>query len=144
MLSRTRSITRREWNVVSAKFVRVQIHLVLANEPSDGSDFSNARDGFELIPQIPVLKAAQICEAVLVGAVNDRVFIHPARSGCVRTDHRRYVFRQDSLELLDVFQNARTRPVKVGAIFKDDEDVGVSKHRLGANGLHMGSGKQER
>src|ERR1039457_626551 len=132
----------RERNVVGAKFVRVQIHLVLANESPNGSDFRNTRDGLQLVSEIPILKTAQVSKAVLVGAVNDRILVHPARSRRVGANHRRYVFRQDSLELLDVFKDARTSPIKVGAVFEDYEDVGVSKHGLGSDGLHMGGGKQ--
>ena len=78
----------RERNVVSAKFVGVQIHLILPNESTDGSDFRNARNGLQLIAKIPVLKTAQVREAVLVGAVNDGVFVHPAGSRRVGANHR--------------------------------------------------------
>ena len=132
----------RKWNVVGAEFVGIQIHLVLANESSNGSNFRYARDCFQLIPEIPILKGAQVRKAVLVGAVNHRVFVHPSRTGGVGPNHRRYVFWQDPLELLDIFKNARPRPVEVGAVFKNCEDVGVSKHRLRADGLHMRGGQQ--
>ncbi len=45
-------------DVVRAKFIGVQIYLILPDEPAHGSNFRNTRNGFELKAEIPVLKAA--------------------------------------------------------------------------------------
>jgi AcrB/AcrD/AcrF family len=83
----------RKRNAVSAKFVGIDINLVLLDE-SDGRDFGNARNGFKLVAQIPVLNAAQLGEAALMRTVHENVF-YPRRCGRVagrgrnRRGHRR-------------------------------------------------------
>ena len=79
---------RRERNAVSAKLVGVEIDLVLPNEPADGRDFGHAGNGFELVAQIPVLKAAQVRQAVLMAVIHEGVFVNPSRAGRVRADDR--------------------------------------------------------
>ncbi len=44
--------------------------------------------------------------------------------------------------MLDVFEDAGAGPVEVGAVFEDDEDVGIAEHGLGAHGFHMRSGEK--
>ncbi len=116
--------------------------MILANEPAHGCNFRHTRNGFELKTEIPVLQAAQFGKAVAVGAVNDGIFIDPAGSGSVRSNHGRHIFRQDTLELLDVFEYAGARPIKVRAVFKNHEDVGITKHGLRADSLHVGSSEE--
>ena len=45
---------------------------------------------------------------------------------------------QSSLDLLHVFKNARPRPVEIGPILEDDEDIGISEHCLGADRFDVG------
>jgi hypothetical protein len=47
-----------------------------------------------------------------------------------------------SADLLQVFNHTRARPVEVGAVFKNYIDVGIAKHGLRADGLHMRGGQQ--
>ena len=88
----------RERNAVGAKFFGIEIDLILPNEAADGGDFGNARNGLELVAQIPVLKAAQIGQAVLMAVIDKSVFIHPARAGGVRADDRVHAFGQPACE----------------------------------------------
>ena len=53
-----------------------------------------------------------------------------------------HILRQTSADLLQVFDNTRTRPVKVGAVLKHHIDVGVAEHGLCAHGLHMRRGEK--
>ncbi len=53
-----------------------------------------------------------------------------------------YVRGQPSGDLLQIFGHARPRPVEVGAVLKDDEDIGVAEHGLGAHVLHVRSREQ--
>src|SRR6266566_1156551 len=55
---------------VGAQFVRIEIHLVLFDESTNGRDFGDARDRFELVAQIPILNAAQFGQAALMGAIH--------------------------------------------------------------------------
>src|SRR5579875_1083723 len=128
-------------DVIGAELVWIKIHLELLYESSDGGDFRDAWHGFELIAQIPILKGAQIRQAVLVIVINKHVFVDPSRSGRVRPDHRMDVWRQLTLNLLEVFRHPRPRPVEIGSILEDDEDVGISKHRLGADSLYARRGE---
>ena len=58
---------RRERNAVGAEFVGVEVDLVLANESADGGYLGHSGNSFELVAQIPVLKATQVGETVLDG-----------------------------------------------------------------------------
>ena len=49
---------------------------------------------------------------------------------------------QATRDLLQVFENARTRPIQIGSVFKDDEDVGVAKHGLCPHGLYVRCGEK--
>ena len=75
-------------------------------------------------------------------AVDQDVLKHPAHAGCVGANHGARAFGHASAELLDIFENARARPVQVGAVLKNHEDIGVTKHGLRAHGLYMRSGEQ--
>src|SRR6266852_8598938 len=76
--------------------------------------------------------------------VNDGIFIDPTRSGSVRSNHGRDVFRQNSLKLLNVFEYTRPRPVEVCSVLENNEDVGITKHGLRPNGLNVGSREKSR
>ena len=52
------------------------------------------------------------------------------------------VCRQTPGKLLQIFEDARPRPVKIGAVVEDDEDTGVTEHGLGADALDVRSGQQ--
>jgi hypothetical protein len=45
--------------------------------------------------------------------------------------------RQPSADLLEIFEHARARPVKIGSVLEDHIDVGIAEHRLGAHRLDM-------
>ena len=128
-------------NAVGAKLVRIDIHLVLLDKAADGCDFRDARNRFELIPEIPVLDAAQLSEAALMGAIQENIFVHPACAGGVGSDDGMGVGRQSTFNLLHVLENARPCPVEVGSIFKHHEDVGVAEHSLRAHRLDVRRGK---
>src|ERR1700693_755878 len=97
---------RAEGNRVIAKFVRIEIYLVFANESADSGDFGDARNSFQLVAQIPILETAQIGEAALVAAIDERVFVYPACSRRVRTDYGMNVGGEAARDLLHVFQNS--------------------------------------
>ena len=78
-------------DAIREQLVGVEVDLVLPHEAADGRDFGHAGHGFELIAQIPVLKRAQVGEAVRVGAINDGVLVHPSRAGGIGADGRMHV-----------------------------------------------------
>src|SRR5260370_725820 len=96
----------RKGNTVSAEFVGVDIDLVLLDESPDRRNFGNARNGFKLVAQIPVLNAAQLGETAPVGAIHENVLVHPACTGRIRANDRMDVGRQSSFNLLHVLENS--------------------------------------
>ena len=50
--------------------------------------------------------------------------------------------RQPAADLLEIFEHAGARPVKVRSVLEDDVDIGIAEHRLRANGLHMRRGQK--
>src|SRR5882757_4548053 len=78
----------RERDSVSAKFVRVHVHLILANESANRGYLGHSWNSFKLIAQIPILKAAQVSQTTLMAVVHERVFIDPSCACRIRADDR--------------------------------------------------------
>ena len=53
-----------------------------------------------------------------------------------------HVLGQSALDLLQVFDDARARPVEIRAVLEDDEDIRIAEHRLRAHGLDMRRSQQ--
>ena len=132
----------RKWNAVGAQLVGIEIDLILLDESADGRDFRDTRNCFELIPQVPVLDAAQFGETALVAAIHNHVFVHPPCSGCVRSNDGMNSRGKTPGDLLHVFENARARPIQIGPVFEDDENVGVTEHRLRPHCFDVRSGEK--
>ena len=69
-----------ERNVVRAQLVRIEPNLILPDEAAEGSNLRNARHRLQLVPKKPILKTAQIREAVAMVVVHDGVFVNPTRA----------------------------------------------------------------
>ena len=117
--------------------IRIELDLVLLYEAADSGDLRNPWHGFERIAHVPILQAAEVGETVSMTLVDECIFVHPARAGCVRPDHGIHASRKLACNLLEVFQHAAARPIDVGAVFEHDEHIRVVGHRLRANRLHM-------
>ena len=133
---------RRERDTIGSKFVRVHVDLILANESANGGYFGHPGNSFELVAQIPILKAAQVGQTALMAVVHKRVFIDPPCAGRIRPDDWMYARGQTTRDLLHVFQDTRPCPVQVCSVLKDGEDVGVAKHRLCPHGLYVWCGEK--
>ena len=68
-------------------------------------------------------------------AIHQRVLKYPADARGVRSHFRANASRQFSLNLVEVLQYARARPVRIGAIFENDVHVGIAKLRETAHGF---------
>ena len=132
----------RKGNAVGEQLVGIELDLILADKSADGRHFSDSRHGRQLIAKLPILNAPQIGQAMRVVPVNQRVLKYPARPGRIGTKHRFCVRRQPTLNGLQVFENARTRPIEISAVLKDDINVGIGEHRLRANGFDVRCRKQ--
>ena len=86
---------------------------------------------------MPILQAAQVGKTVGSALVNDGILKDPARAGRVGADGWMHILWQAAADLLKIFDYARTRPIRIGSIFEDDKDIGVSKHCLRAHRLHV-------
>src|SRR5258708_17663141 len=79
---------RRKRDSVCAKFVGVQVDLILAHESADGGYLGHSGNRFELVTQVPILKASQVGQTALMAVVHKRVFIDPSCASRVRPDNR--------------------------------------------------------
>src|SRR5260221_13134031 len=89
------------------------------------SFFRYARGFGNPIPDLPVLDGTQFGKSFLVAA-ND-VLVNPTYSGRVRPERRRNSCRQSLRRGVEVFENARTGPIQVSTVLKDDIDERNSK-----------------
>ena len=115
--------------VEGAQLVRIDNDLVLLDHATDRGDLRDPLDCLQLIFQKPVLDGAQLTEIVAPGPVNQHILIDPADSGGVWPQFRGRSCRQAGLNLCQIFQDPRTRPVQIRPVLEDDIDVRVAKER---------------
>ena len=107
-----------ERDVVGDELVRIEIDLVLLHEAADRRDFGDAFHRFQRVAQMPILKGTQLGEIVFAGVIDERVFVNPADAGGVRPDDRIDAFRQRAADGVQIFNDARARPIDVGAVLE--------------------------
>src|SRR6266436_691108 len=76
--------------------------------------------------------------------VNECVFIHPADARGVGTNHRVYTLRQRAAHRIQIFNDARSRPINVSTILEDDVNERFAEHRFAAHELYFGRGDEDR
>src|SRR5467141_3846513 len=79
-----------------------------------------------------------------MAVIYKNVLVDPSGPGCIWSDDRVDCSRQTSLDLLHVLQDTRSSPIEIRPIFKHDEDVGISEHRLCSYGFDMRGCEQSR
>ena len=126
-------------DAVGEEFFGIEIDLILAHKAADAGHFRDTGHGFKLVAQVPVLQSAQVGQALGVAAIHDGVLVNPTRACGIRADCGMNVFGQPACDLAEILRHARPRPIEVGAILEDDENIGVAEHRLGAHVLDIGS-----
>ena len=72
-------------------------------------------------------------------AIHQRILKYPAHARGIRTNFRAHAGRQLALNLVQILQHARTGPVQIGAVFKNDVHVRIAKLRKTAHGLCAGN-----
>src|SRR5258708_40095075 len=65
---------RRKRASLCAKFVGVQVDLILAHESADGGYVGHSGNRFELLPHLPVFTASQVGQTALMPVAPKRVF----------------------------------------------------------------------
>ena len=111
------------------------MHLILLDHPAHGRHFRHIGQGFEFELEKPVLQGAQLCEVMLATAVHQRILINPTHSCGIWAQRRFGAGGQAALNLAQVLQHPRTRPVQVGAVFKQHVDKAVAEKRIATHGL---------
>ncbi|MNF41891.1 hypothetical protein D3C84_229290 [compost metagenome] len=114
---------------------RVELHLVLLDHAADGRHLGDVGQGLQLELEEPVLQRAQLRQVMLTAAVDQGVLVDPADPGGVRPQRRFGAGRQAALDLAEVFQHPRTRPVEVGVVLEQHIDEAVAEERVAAHGL---------
>ena len=94
--------------------------------------------------EVPVLKAPELGEVVLPGAVDERVLIDPTDARRVGPELRLHAFGKTRQDFAQVLEHARACPVEVGAVLEDDVDVRVAEVREPPDRLDLGRPEQRR
>ena len=116
--------------------------MVLLHKAADAGDFGHAFGFGQLVTKIPILDRAQFGERAL-GAEHD-ILVDPADSGRVRPERRGNSFRQSLGGEIEIFEDTRARPVKIGAVLEHDIDKGDAEEREAAHHLGARYGQQRR
>ena len=106
---------------------RIELHLVLLDLAADGRDFGHIGQGLEFELEEPVLQGTQLRQVMLAAAVNQCVLVDPANASGVRPQRRFGRCGQARLQLAEVFQHPRARPIQVGAFVEQHIDVAVAE-----------------
>ena len=108
---------------IGGQRVRIYLDLILFDEPADRGHFCHSRHTFQLVAQVPVLKAAELSQIVRPGLVHQRVLIDPPDSRGIRSQRRCDAGRKLPGEFLEIFQHATPRPIQVCPVFEDHVHV---------------------
>ena len=131
-----------ERDAVGEQRVGIEIDLVLFYEAADRRDFRNPFYRRKGVTQIPILNGAQLRQVMFAGIIDQRVLVDPAHACGVGSDHRIHAFRQRAAHRIQIFNDARPRPIDVRAVLKDDVDERFSEHRFAADEFHFRRGDE--
>src|SRR3546814_15398035 len=73
-----------------------------------------SRNGFQFIAKEPVLQGAELGQIIASRPIDQRIFIDPANAGRIGSDGAFGRIWQHALYLIEIFSQARTRPVDNG------------------------------
>src|SRR3546814_17649721 len=82
----------------------------LLHHAADACDFGDTRHGFQFVAEEPVLQGAKLRQVVPAAFIDQRIFIDPAHTGCVRPECPARTGRQPTLHLIETFEQAAARP----------------------------------
>ena len=134
----------RDGDVAGLRALGIDLDLVLLLEPADARDLGDAGHALQPVAQRPVLERSQLLEVVLARTIDQRVLVDPADGRRVRTDLRRDAGRELVAHAGQVLDDARARPVEVGAVLEHDVDERHPEHREAAYDLDLGRGEEGR
>jgi hypothetical protein len=120
-------------DAVGTQLDRVDRDLIGLHEAADRSHFGDAMGLGQLIADVPVLDGAQFGQRLVFG--EQRILVNPADAGGVRSKRRRDALRHAAGGEIQIFKDARARPVDVGAILENDVHEGGAEERKAAHHL---------
>ena len=94
---------------------------------------ADPRHGLQFVAQEPVLDAAELCEIVMAGPIDQRIFIDPADPGSIRAKRCLCALGQAALHLAQIFEYPAARPIEIGRVIEQDIDEAVSDERIAAH-----------
>src|SRR5262249_35713633 len=68
-------------HAIALELRRIEVRLVLLDEPTDRRDLGDTVDALQPVTQGPILERAELLEIVVTGGVHEGVFEHPADAG---------------------------------------------------------------
>ncbi len=113
--------------VVCTQPIGIQYDLILPDHPADACHFGHIRHRLQFIFEKPVLQRAQLRQIHSAATVYQRVLVDPANAGGIRPERGARLRRQARLHLIQILEHARPRPIRIGAILKQNVDEGVAK-----------------
>src|SRR5213078_1730666 len=127
-----------ERDVVGDERVWIEIDLVLLHEATNRGDFRDAFHRLERVTKVPVLNRTQRRQIMFSAIVNQRVFVHPSYARGVGADRWVHALRQRAAHRIQIFNDARSRPINVGTVLEDDVNERFAEHRFAADELYFG------
>ena len=85
---------RLDRNAVRSKFVRIQIYLILFDEPSQARHLGHSFDTRKLIAKIPVLQTSELREIISGIFIHECVLKYPSDSRGIGPEDRSHALRQ--------------------------------------------------
>jgi hypothetical protein len=132
----------RKREAVGLQFLGIDDDLVLLDEAADACHFGDPSGLGQLIAQIPVLDRAQLGERAL--GAEHHILIDPADTGRVGPERRGDALGQALGGKIEIFEDARARPIKIGAVLEHDINEGHAEERKAAHHLGARHGEQRR
>src|SRR5205823_12225208 len=139
---RTDDVAERD--VICDERVWIEIDLVLLYETADRRDFRDTFHRRKCVTQIPILNGTQLRQVMLAGVIDQRVFVNPSDTRRVGADDRVYTLWKRATHRIQIFNDARSRPINVGTVLEDDVNERFTEHRFAAHELYFGRGDEDR
>ncbi len=136
--ARIASTTSVQRNGIGGEAVGIDRDLILLLIAADGGYLGDPRHRLQRVAQRPVLIRAQLVERVPARRVHQRVLEDPAHPGGVGAQFRLHPLGKSRLDLGQVLEHPRARPVEIGAVLEDHVHVGEAEVGEAADGLHLG------
>ena len=122
-----------ERNAIGLQLARVHDHLILLHEAADARHLGHAMRLGELVADEPVLQRPEFRQRAI--RAQHRVLVDPADARRIGTEGRGDAARQPCRSGTQVLEDARARPVDVGAVLEDDVDERRAEEREAAHDL---------